>query len=565
MAKSVGKISVDLEAKVARFQRDLSKATRSVRGFKRKNDLLAASIKKAAAAAIAFFGARALGGYVKRTLQAIDATAKLADRVGESTENLIKLQHAAEITGAGSGKLAAGMDVLQKRLGEAAIGMGEGAAALDVLGLSVDALLKMSPADQFKAIADATSQLSSKATQAAVTAKLFSRANQDLVNTLALGRKGLEEMGAEAEELGITFSRDAAAQVEAANDAMTRLKGAAQGLGNALTIALAPALEKVAEVTVVAAKFWNQFATDVFSRAPELAEDGLEALALLERMNKQFKEGAITQAQFDARAKTLVATVKRFREEAERIPKDILSGGEGDDRRDVKPDEALRKRAEKLLEGLKSEEEQLRLSMERQEAILESATKEGLIDRAEGLAAAKSLLEGHKADLKAIEDRAEAEDRRRLNRKAAMQRQATKNIAAALVSLTSIGANESRKQFELNKKASIAEALVSTAAGIARGFRELPPIAAWANAAAVGAAGAAQIAAIKSTTFEGGGSVGAGAAAAPATAAAPPTQVIEVAFSGRGEPTRGDIVGIMEGIGKAVGDGVELIATGLTA
>lgn len=92
------------------------------------------------------------------------------------------------------------------------------------------------------------------------------------------------------------------------------------------------------------------------------------------------------------------------------------------------------------------------------------------------------------------------------------------NWMSALTSLTSINANESKKQFELHKKASIAEALVNTAAGITRAFRELGPFA-WPQVAAIGASGIAQIAQIRSTTFQGGGAVAAPAAGAEALGA----------------------------------------------
>lgn len=71
-----------------------------------------------------------------------------------------------------------------------------------------------------------------------------------------------------------------------------------------------------------------------------------------------------------------------------------------------------------------------------------------------------------------------------------------------LQQLTSVGANESKKQFEMNKKAGIANAIVSTyqgaAAALAWGF-PLGPI----FAALVIAAGLAQIRSIKSATFGG--------------------------------------------------------------
>lgn len=75
-------------------------------------------------------------------------------------------------------------------------------------------------------------------------------------------------------------------------------------------------------------------------------------------------------------------------------------------------------------------------------------------------------------------------------------------------SLTAGAATESEKAFKINKAASLAEAVVSTAAGVTRAFRDLPFPASIAAAALIAAKGAAQIATIQSTQF-GGGSSGA--------------------------------------------------------
>ena len=242
----IGKISVGLAARTAKFEAGMKRSRKSVKGF-------AATLIRAKAAAMAF-GVVVTGVVVagmtvlvKRSFKAIDATAKLAGRIGETTENLIGLQHAAGITGAGADKLSAAIDVLQKRLGEAKMGMGEGKAALETLNLTVEDLLKLRPADQFKLIADRVSGLSTAAEKAAITSKLFSRANQDLVNMLDLGAKGIEKLMLEAEELGMTYSRIDAAKIEEANDAILKMEGAFQGMGNALAIVIAPSVTTITE------------------------------------------------------------------------------------------------------------------------------------------------------------------------------------------------------------------------------------------------------------------------------------------------------------------------------
>jgi hypothetical protein len=99
-------------------------------------------------------------------------------------------------------------------------------------------------------------------------------------------------------------------------------------------------------------------------------------------------------------------------------------------------------------------------------------------------------------------------------------------VIGTLSTITSISAKESKKQFEIHKRVSIAEAIANTAAGITRAFKDLGPWAAWSQAASVAAAGAAQIAAIRSTTFEGGGTVTGPTAAPTESASRAPARVI---------------------------------------
>lgn len=95
-------------------------------------------------------------------------------------------------------------------------------------------------------------------------------------------------------------------------------------------------------------------------------------------------------------------------------------------------------------------------------------------------------------------------------------------MTGALTNITAIGANESKKQFDLNKKAGIANALVSTYQGAAAALQwgfPMGPI----FAALMIAMGLKQVSSIKSQQFSGGG---AGAAApSMSVSAAPPVEV----------------------------------------
>lgn len=239
----LAKLVVRLEAETARYQKELDSARRKLRTFDRDSRESVNRIGKAAAVAVA-----GLGLFATRSLAAQDRAGKLAQQLSVTTDALSGLRFAAEQTGAGASALDKGLEVMSKRLGEVAIkGSGAAAPAIERLGLSIDDLMRMDPAQQFETIADAVAELSTQSERNAVTANIFSRANQSLVNTLALGRDGLREMREEAGSLGAVITDDMAANAALATDAINRMQKASQGFANVAASSMAPVITAIAE------------------------------------------------------------------------------------------------------------------------------------------------------------------------------------------------------------------------------------------------------------------------------------------------------------------------------
>ncbi len=248
MAQSVGTLFVNLVANTSKFQAGMTKASKSVTSFASKFK----SIAKGAAGLIGVDSVAGIATMIKRQLSAVDATAKLSQQLGIQTEALVQLQHAADVTGAGSKSMSAGLATMAKRLGEAARGSGAATAALKELGLSAKDLIRLTPDKQFIAIAKALKGIEEPARRNAIAANLFSKANMGLLNTLALGEDGLKAMADEADRLGITFSAFDAAKVEQANDAIDRVAKSFRGLATQAAIDLAPNIENWADNTASA-------------------------------------------------------------------------------------------------------------------------------------------------------------------------------------------------------------------------------------------------------------------------------------------------------------------------
>lgn len=241
----IGTLAVSLTARSEQFVTGVSKAVDAVGRLTGSIPGLNALFSKTGAV----LGALAAGGFAalaRAQAQSIDQTAKLADRIGTTTEELVGLQHAGELAGGGAEQVNAALQKLSKGLGEAAEGSGSAKDGLAKLGLSIDALLGKDPAEQFRVIAEGISHLSTQEEKAAAATDLFGKAGGELVNVLELGRAGLDAMQKDAEKLGLTFSRVDAAKVEAANDALTRVHGVIQGVLTSAVIELAPYVEAIA-------------------------------------------------------------------------------------------------------------------------------------------------------------------------------------------------------------------------------------------------------------------------------------------------------------------------------
>ena len=112
-----------------------------------------------------------------------------------------------------------------------------------------------------------------------------------------------------------------------------------------------------------------------------------------------------------------------------------------------------------------------------------------------------------------------------------------KQVSSSLVEMTAGVAQHSKTMFRINKAAGIANAIVNTAQGITKALATYPPPISFVMAAAQAAAGFAQISAIRSSSFNGGGS-----GRAPSSSATEATAVTQSSpqsqSSQQSEPTR---------------------------
>lgn len=247
MAGTVGKLIVTLTARTGKFRKGLGKAGSMVKNFASSMAGMAKKVLKfgavmatAAVVGIAFF--------TKKAFESIDATAKLAKQIGISIDGLRGLNRAAEITGASAEDVTKAVGVFGKTLGEAAVkGIGLGKDALDALNLSAKDLIELPVDESIAIVADEMNKLGTQAEKAFVASKLFGRGGLALVNTLALGSKGLKEMADGAKILQGSLTAFDAAKVELANDAITDMRSTWTALFERIAIATAPIVKDIAD------------------------------------------------------------------------------------------------------------------------------------------------------------------------------------------------------------------------------------------------------------------------------------------------------------------------------
>lgn len=228
---------------------------------------------RAASAAARFGGvavgvaAGALAVFTARSFAAIDATAKNADRLGETTEKLAGYEVAAALAGISNERFIKSLTDGQRRIAEAAQGTGQGADALKQLGLSAARLVQLSPGAQLERVAEALQNVGNANERARLLYDLFGRSGSELINIIKGGAAAFDEAQAFANATGLAISRIDAAKIEEANDATTRVGFAMQGLGNQIGIRVAPF------ITEAANRFLG-FATDG-TRAAAAVNEGL--------------------------------------------------------------------------------------------------------------------------------------------------------------------------------------------------------------------------------------------------------------------------------------------------
>lgn len=198
-------------------------------------------------------GAAGMGLIIKASLKTIDTMAKMSDRLNITTEDLAAYHHLTQLNGESTDSFDKSLEKMTRGLGEAARGLGTSKIALEQMGINIDEIIKLDAGKQFEIIAEGISKQENQALKASLAADIFGRAGVKLLNTINQGAEGIAQARIEVEAYGLSLSRVDAAKVEDANDQLLRVGQIAKGLGQKLTVQLAPFISVIADKFIGAA------------------------------------------------------------------------------------------------------------------------------------------------------------------------------------------------------------------------------------------------------------------------------------------------------------------------
>lgn len=258
-SRSLGTLTLDLIAKIGGFVEGLTKAERETTKRtqamqKQLRDLKdeAVDLGKAGAAAFAAIvaGAAAMGvAFYRSGSESVDALAKMSDQIGIATEDLGALRYAAQqMSGMAEGTFDVSLRRMTRRITEAADGAGPAVGALKSLRLEAGELARMSPDQQFRAIADAMKEIPTQGERLRATMAIFDTEGVPLINTLMQGSEAIGELEERAHSLGLTISRVDAAQVEAANNALAESAATMAAFQQQLAVQFAPVVKAATDL-----------------------------------------------------------------------------------------------------------------------------------------------------------------------------------------------------------------------------------------------------------------------------------------------------------------------------
>lgn len=312
------------------FKKELQSSKGALSGF---NDFIKDWRTQLTAAGTALFAiAKSMANYG-------DELAKMGQRLGTTVQETARLQHAARLSDSDLQGLSSTVAFLSKNMLEASRGNQEVQQAFDRLGVKVtttsgnlkgttDILLELS--DRFRLMPDGPEKL-------ALAMGVLGKSAKEV---LPLLNSNMREAFQETKELGLEMSERATKAAEQFNDQLTKLQGAAQGVGNNIGEVLLPQFTALTRIlTTIIADAGN--ATRALlnmdkAEAPQVGvvqpDGGGRRLRVMPAPSADIAKQFQTQPFFKS-PEQAAADQERLAKERERLAKELARHGQEEERK----------------------------------------------------------------------------------------------------------------------------------------------------------------------------------------------------------------------------------------
>lgn len=231
---SLGTLSIDLEARLAKLEQGMDRATLLLEQRAKKMESAFAGAAKGAAALVGAVAGLGLSAFARQVIDGVDALNDFADATGTSVENASALEDVALRTGANIDTVAAAMVRFNAQLAAAKPGS-EQARVFERLGLDVAKLRQLDPAEALLQTAKAFAGFAEDGDRARYVQELFGKSVREVAPFL----KDLAETG----RLNATVTTEQAKAAEEFNKMLASLQKDSIDLARALAADLIPRVQ----------------------------------------------------------------------------------------------------------------------------------------------------------------------------------------------------------------------------------------------------------------------------------------------------------------------------------
>lgn len=519
MAGEVETLLIRIGADIVDLKKGMADAQKSLEGLNQQGQKLGAGLGAAlgklggsiggllgrlSALTAGFLSVRAAFNAFNNTVEGTVNLGNLSEATGIAVERLSALKFAAESLGLPFELLQTGIKAFTQRLQE---GIGDNLSSISIAlrQLGVDARDSegnlRSFGDMLPEIADGFARMEPGIARAQRALALFGEdAGPKLLPLLAKGSVGLEELAKKAKELGVVFDADAVKKAREFQAVNLLLSTSVENLMRELIKLAGPSMSGVINSITELLKRFNEAKASIDASKASSSELEKELKKLQEQKKALLQGRTMLDALFPEdtqkelqRINTEIGNVTRNIEHLKMGLRGTINPFKPDPEAQKKKDEDIAKEKARI-EELQFQYEEFMEAVQGSRSVLDEMSL-AWFTHADAVEEAQARIRAAYGDtVKAKQMMAKVEG------------QLEKQSQAQMLSTASLAARAITELFPKSKNAAIAAAIINTAVGITKALSELLAPWSWIQAGLIAAMGAKQIATIRSTTQDGGGS-----------------------------------------------------------